>query len=296
MKKHSLIFQDLIAKDPFLRDTNLESFIVSKSLTFHKNDVPQTIKALTNFAKWHLETLGHQSKRISIAHVHAFLLAENYTLLPNTKGPDGRPILLARMFKDFRKIPSQHMANFAMWGHYWFLRSFPDSEHHLFVEMEGFKLKLFRPSQFKRVEEVAACSTYPYTNSTMYIFNASQVTKRLWNVFQHMVKSIAYPRVHFIKPEELSNFMDISRIPTDFGGLRSMEDTRADMEEFIRSEYIREGLHYEPIDLSTIDWKTYKVPDVDISFRPESAMSVASNIDFDELDAQVEKSNDSSEE
>ncbi|KAI9344059.1 hypothetical protein BDR26DRAFT_894111 [Obelidium mucronatum] len=281
--------QERIETDSFLCDANLESFIVSKSLAWHKNDVMQTIKALTNFAKWHLEVLGHQSKRLSIVHVHAFLLAEIDTILPLARGPDGRPIILVRAFKSLREMPTQHMANFSMWGHYWLLRSFPDSDHNLFVELQGFKLKLFRPSEYKRVEEANACSTCPPRDSTLYIFNASKVTTRLWTTLLRIVKSVAYPRVHFLKPEELSNFMDVSQIPTDFGGIRSMEDTRADMEQFIQSEYEREGLRYEPIDIATIDWKTYKIPDVDLTIRPESAMSVASNIDFDEIDTQIEK-------
>ncbi|KAI9344060.1 hypothetical protein BDR26DRAFT_1006182 [Obelidium mucronatum] len=293
MTSHELSLADLqerIQKDSFLRDANFDPHTIANSLVYHKNDVAKTIKTLTNCAKWHQEILGHQSKRISIVHIHAFLLTEIVTFLPNAKGPDGTPILLLRTSKEQREIPKQHYANFNMWTHFRISRNDDGNHvHNLFVDLQGFNIKQFRPSQYKRTEEAVACNPYRSNDATLYVFNASKVTTRLWNTLLRIVKSASYPKVHFLKPEELSSFMDVSLIPSDFGGHRSLEDTRADMEAFIRSEYEREGLRYEPIDVTAIDWKTYKVPDVDLTVRPESAMSVASNIDFDEIDAQVEK-------
>ncbi|KAI9347321.1 hypothetical protein BDR26DRAFT_892692 [Obelidium mucronatum] len=255
-----IVLQEIISEDAFLRDASFEPHIVSKSLAFHQNDVAKTLKALAHCANWHKETLGHQSKRVSIVHVHAFLLTDVSSILPCVKGPDGRPIIIIRCGKDDRTIPKQHFGIFTMWYYLWMLRSNPDGNHNLLADFEGFKFKNFRPSEYKSINEAVACQPAPPTNSTFYA-----------------------------KSNEMRTLMDVSQIPVDFGGLRSMEDTRADMEEFIREEYAREGLRYEPIDIATINWKTYKVPDVDLTVRPESAMSVASNVDFDQLDAQLEK-------
>ncbi|KAI9343956.1 hypothetical protein BDR26DRAFT_857862 [Obelidium mucronatum] len=263
--------QESIHRDAFLREANFESFIVASSLVNHKNNVAETIKALTNCAKWHEKILGHQSKRVSILHIHAFLLTEIDTFLPTAKDSEGRPIIVIRPGKISNAIPKQHYANFTMWSNFWLGRSFVDNNHSVFIDLEGFKLKQFRPSQYKCIEEASACCTSLPNDSTLYVLNASKTTTRLWNTILRIIKSVSYPKVHFIKPEELSNFMDVSQIPVDMGGLRSAEDTRADMEEFIREEYAREGLLYEPIDI-----KHYQLEDLQ-----ESAMSVASNVDFD---------------
>ncbi|KAI9334247.1 hypothetical protein BDR26DRAFT_936998 [Obelidium mucronatum] len=230
---------------------SFEPYIVTKSLAYHKNDVDATVKALTNCAKWHKEVFGHQSKRVSIVHVHAFLLVESSAIVPNAKDPEGRPIYLFRGTKDTRAIPKQHFANYLMWFHFWLMQ-----------------LKHFRPSQYKLTDESVACRPIPSSAGTAYILNASKFTTKLWNTYIRMTKEF--------------------RIPVDFGGLRSLEDARADLEEFIQEEYAREGLRYEPIDIATIDWKTYKVPDLDLTLRPESAMSIASNVDFDQIDAQLD--------
>ncbi|KAI9347316.1 hypothetical protein BDR26DRAFT_892687 [Obelidium mucronatum] len=281
--------QECIENDVFLHDANLEPHIVAKSLAFHQNDVSQTLKALTNHAKWYKEVLGHQSKRVSIVHVHAFLLTGVFTILPYTKGPDGRPILLFRGAKDTRAIPKQHHAIFTMWHHLWMLRDNADGNHHLFVDFQGYKFKHFRPSEYKLINEAVACEPAPPTNSTFYALNANKTAVRLWDAIRRIIKDIPYTTSHFIKSKELGTLMDVSKMPVDFGGLRSMQDTLADIKDFIRDEYVREGLRYEPIDVKSINWKTYKVPDVDLTVRPESAMSVASNVDFDQIDAQLEK-------
>ncbi|KAI9330639.1 hypothetical protein BDR26DRAFT_938790 [Obelidium mucronatum] len=296
---HSLTtLQESIKQDAFLRDANFEPYIVTKSLAYHKNDVDATVKALTNCAKWHKEVFGHQSKRVSIVHVHAFLLMESSAIVPNAKDPEGRPIYLFRGTKDTRAIPKQHFANYLMWFHFWLMQSgHENGDFCTLINLEGFKLKHFRPSQYKLTDESVACRPIPSSAGTAYILNASKFTTKLWNTYIRMTKSSGFS-THFIKPSELSNYMDVSQIPVDFGGLRSLEDARADLEEFIQEEYAREGLRYEPIDIATIDWKTYKVPDLDLSLRPESAMSIASNVDFDQIDAQLEKMglNDDSEE
>ncbi|KAI9347315.1 hypothetical protein BDR26DRAFT_916210 [Obelidium mucronatum] len=287
-----IVLQESISRDVLLRDANLEPHVVAKSLAFHQNDVSKTLKALTHYANWHKEILGHQSKRVSIAHIHAFLLTEIFTFLPHVKGPDGRPIIIFRGAKDTRTIPKQHYAIFNMWYQLWVLRSNPDGNHHLFLDFDGYKFKHFRPSEYKMINETVACQPAPPTSSILYMCNASKSAIKLWDVIRRILKDIPYTTSHFIKREELANFMDasvVSQLPVDFGGLRSAEDTRADMEDFIREEYAREGLRYEPIDIKSINWKTYKVADVDLSVRPESAMSVASNVDFDQLDAQLEK-------
>ncbi|KAI9343973.1 hypothetical protein BDR26DRAFT_857914, partial [Obelidium mucronatum] len=177
-----------------------------------------------------------------------------------------------------------------MWAYFWMMREGSSTgDFCMLIDMEGVKLKHFRPSLYKRLDEAKACQPTHSTDSIAYIFNASKVTIKFWNAFLRIAKNAGFAKTHFIKSTELSSLMDVSLIPVDFGGLRLREYARADMEEFIREEYAREGLRYEPIDISTINWKTYKVPDVDLTLRPETAMSIASNMDFDEIDAQFEK-------
>ncbi|KAI9343957.1 hypothetical protein BDR26DRAFT_857863 [Obelidium mucronatum] len=290
--------QESIDRDEFLRDANFESHIVMKSLAYHKHNVDATLKTLTNCAKWHKEVLGHQSKRVSIVHIHAFLLTESFTFLPTATDRNGRPIILFRGSKETRSIPSQHLANFVMWFHFWAMRSNDNNKYNFLLSLEGFKLKQFRPSQLKRLDEANTCQTIQSADATVYVFNANRFVIKIWNTVLRVAKSAVFSKTHFIKPAELSTFMDVSNIPVDFGGLRSLEDTRADMEDFIREEYAREGLRYESIDIKTLNWKTYKVPDMDLTLRPDSVMSIASNVDFDQIDAQLEKMglNDDSEE
>ncbi|KAJ3025218.1 UNVERIFIED_CONTAM: hypothetical protein HDU68_007356 [Siphonaria sp. JEL0065] len=284
-----LLLQQAVNQDPFLRCANFEPYQLSKSLAYHENNVQATLKALKNYATWHKETLGHQRKRVSIVHVHAFLLANVSTFLPLNKAVDqlGNPIEIFRFNKDFGIIPKHHYANLIMFTKDYHLRHRSNSEHSLFIEFEGTKFKNFRPSKYRLIGEASACALTPAKESTLYAFNTSKTALKLWGAVVKLAKHIPYKDIHFIKREELVQYM-IDQIPTDFGGNRSMEEVQADMEEFIRSEYTREGLRYEPIDVKSIDWKTYKVPDVDFSIRPESAMSVASNIDFDEIDARIE--------
>ncbi|KAI9347320.1 hypothetical protein BDR26DRAFT_855033 [Obelidium mucronatum] len=175
-----------------------------------------------------------------------------------------------------------------MWLFYW-SQKFDSSDHYLFIDFEGYKFKHFRPSEYKVLNESTACQPTPPAASTLFACNASKVAVKLWDAIRRILKDVPYPTSRFIKREEMSNFMDVAQIPVDFGGLRSMVDTRSDMEEFIREEYAREGLRYEPIDIKSINWKTYKIPDIDLTVRPESAMSISSNIDFDQIDAQLEK-------
>ncbi|KAI9343965.1 hypothetical protein BDR26DRAFT_857893 [Obelidium mucronatum] len=292
--------QESIAQDAFLQAANFEPYIITKSLAYHKNNIDATLKALTKCAKWHKEYLGHQSKRVSIVHVHAFLLMEIATFVPHAKDPEGRPIYLFYGFKDTRSVPKQFHATFNMWNHFRILRSadHDNDNYTLVVNLEGSKLKNFRPSQYKRLDEANACQPLQSTDTTLYVVNASKFTEKLVNASLRIMKSMGPSKLHFIKPAELSNHLDVSLIPVDFGGRRSLGDARVDMEDFIREEYAREGLRYEAIDVGTINWKSYKVPDLDLTIRPDTAMSIASNMDFDQLDAQLEKMglNDASEE
>ncbi|KAI9337257.1 hypothetical protein BDR26DRAFT_864045 [Obelidium mucronatum] len=240
--------QESIEKDAFLRDADFEEYIIARSLAFHKNDVHETLKALTNCAKWHKEILGHQSKRVSIVHIHAFLLVGVLTFLPTAKDNNGRPLMLFRIARDSRAIPKQHYGNFSMWFHFWNLRQChekneQETNYNLLVDALGFKLKNFRPSEFKCIDEATSCRTVKTDVSAVFIFNASKAAVRLWTAVMKIIKSVVYSNTHFLKPAELSNFItETSQIPVDFGGLRSMEDTHADMEEFIQQEYAREGL------------------------------------------------------
>ncbi|KAJ3030772.1 UNVERIFIED_CONTAM: hypothetical protein HDU68_007849 [Siphonaria sp. JEL0065] len=279
---------EAIRNDSFLNSASLEPLIVIKTLEAFEGKVPKALTALKNYAIWHKETLGHQSKRISIVHIHAFLLAGVFCFLPNVTGHDGRPITLYRAYKDRAgSIPKQHYANFCMWMSSYYLQEFGSINDSFFLNLDGFKFSCFRPSNYKVMADAQNGFPIKLTNATLVAFHASKTTKRVWDAIYKQLKDIEYT-VHFIDKDQVSKFVDPAKVPVDFGGLVSLADSDANMEEFIRDQYAREGIRYEPIDVSEINWKTYKIPDVDLSVRPESAMSVSSNIDFDKIDAQVE--------
>ncbi|KAJ3023338.1 UNVERIFIED_CONTAM: hypothetical protein HDU68_008657 [Siphonaria sp. JEL0065] len=294
MPSNLSFLQEAVNQDPFLVSAKLEPHLLVQSLKFHDNNVEATIKALTNYAIWYKENLGHQSKRVSIVHIHAFLLEGVYTILPNVTDNKGNAIVAFRAYKDTRNIPKQYYATLSRWIHDWKTRSSgPDHTHYdhsLFLDFDSYRFKTFRPSHYKLINEAIISGALQPKDSALYVFNASKTAIKVFNATNRVIyKDVTHNGIHFIKREELKQHMNVDMIPVDFGGNRSLEDAQADLEDFIRSEYIREGLRYEQIDIKNVDWKTYKVPDVDMSaIRPESAMTIASNIDFDEIDARIE--------
>ena len=78
-----------VVNDPFLRDAELSESLLKRTIWAKLHATPGTLvsgsggavdwepckKLLKSFASWHLRHLGSSSARISIVHVHAFLLS-----------------------------------------------------------------------------------------------------------------------------------------------------------------------------------------------------------------------------
>ncbi|KAJ3006406.1 UNVERIFIED_CONTAM: hypothetical protein HDU68_004074 [Siphonaria sp. JEL0065] len=290
MLKALTSLHEAINNDPLLKSANLEPHLIDKSLASHNNNVSMTTQALTNYAKWHKVTLGDASKRISIAHIHAFLLSGIYQPVPNTLDKHGNPVIIFRANKDRAgKIPKLHVANTIMFLNYKFLRENPTTRQTVLLDLNGYKLSTFRPSNYKAMLEANLSNGTPWIPNFVHLNSSSGILK-FYAAVKRISKDAPY-EVHFIDPKEVGEFVDPRSLPQDFGGLLSAQDAAAGMEEFIKQEYAREGLRYQPIDVDSINWKTYKVLDLDIAVCSER-MSVDSNIsdvDFDKIDAQLQR-------
>lgn len=64
----------VISKDEDLQGAKLNESLIRRALWAKNYDVQAAIKVLLAYAKWNYKTLGSLSARLSISHVHAFLL------------------------------------------------------------------------------------------------------------------------------------------------------------------------------------------------------------------------------
>ncbi|KAI8612051.1 CRAL-TRIO domain-containing protein [Chytriomyces sp. MP71] len=101
-----------VASNASTADANLSEGLLKRALWAKHNDVKASERLLGAYSDWHTRTLGSPSMRLSIVHVHAFLLTGILEVLPNVKDRDGLPIVYMRPNSYLPGvIPWQHVVN-----------------------------------------------------------------------------------------------------------------------------------------------------------------------------------------
>ncbi|KAJ3208819.1 hypothetical protein HDU83_007880 [Entophlyctis luteolus] len=274
-----------IRSNPFLVSAKLEDSLVEYTMQILEDNVDSAFKILTNFAHWHNENLGHPAARVSIVHVHAYYLTKMYFALPSLRARNGGIVALRRANLDrFGGVPKQFAALMVMFMFYRI--SYPERIQDAMdiSNTQNFRFINLRMTMYKAINDAAA--SVPSKKTLPIIFhNSGPFFVKSFNAIKKFIPD--FELFVFTKGDELFEYVEPAMLPVDFGGKVTEEQLDADIEEFIRRQYAVEGLEYTPIDVNSINWKTYRPSGVDFTVRPESAISVKS-IDYDTIDAQLE--------
>ncbi|KAJ3196716.1 hypothetical protein HDU82_001682, partial [Entophlyctis luteolus] len=238
-----------------------------------------------NFAHWHNEYLNDPAAGVSIVHVHAYYLTDPSYGLPHWVARDGSALILNTAHKGrIGGIPKQFGAFMTMFHLYRILLPARQPKWTLVNYVDRFRFVNLRLSLVKSANDTAA-SKPNVKESTIIFHNASPFFKTSYKAIKRHMPD--FNTVRFTNGSEIFDYVDPAMVPIEYGGTMTDEQIKNDVEDFIRRQYEVEGLRYTPIDIKSVNWKTYRVPGMDFVIRPESAISVKT-VDYDAIDAELE--------